>query len=66
VEFRPSNDKILVFVKIVPATVVLEAGFTRDVSNASHFGTGDLEITLTKSDDLEKAKPLIQLSYNAS
>ena len=32
--------------------------------NVGHFGTGDLEITLSKSDDLEKAKPLIQRSYD--
>lgn len=66
VEFRPSADKILVFVKVDPATATLESGFTRDVSNVGHFGTGDLEITLTKPEDLEKAKPLIQSSYEAS
>jgi predicted transport protein len=53
-------------VKVDPTTVTLEAGFTRDVSNVGHFGTGDLEITLTKPDDLEKAKPLIQRSYDDS
>lgn len=66
VEFRPSTGKILLFVKVDPATVQLEAGFTRDVSNVGHFGTGDLEITLSKVEDLERAKPLIELSYGAS
>lgn len=66
VEFRPTTGKILIFVKVDPATVELEAGFTRDVSNVGHFGTGDLEITLSKADDLDKAKPLIELSYGAS
>jgi predicted transport protein len=66
VEFRPSTGKILLFVKVDPATVKLEAGFTRDVSNVGHFGTGDLEITLSKVEDLERAKPLIELSYGAS
>lgn len=66
VEFRPRMGKILLFVKVDPATVTLEPGFTRDVSDVGHFGTGDLEITLTKSEDLEKAKPLIQRSYDAS
>ena len=46
--------------------ISLEPGFTRDVSQVGHFGTGDLEITLSKSDDLERAKPLIQRSYDAS
>lgn len=66
VEFRPSTGKILMFVKVDPTTVQLEAGFTRDVSNVGHFGTGDLEITLSKAEDLERAKPLIELSYGAS
>lgn len=66
VEFRPSTGKILMFVKVDPSTVQLAPGFTRDVSNLGHFGTGDLEITLSKAEDLEKAKPLIELSYGAS
>jgi predicted transport protein len=66
VEFRPTTDKILLFVKVDPGTVTLESGFTRDVSNIGHFGTGNLEITLTKPEDLAKAKPLIQLSYDES
>jgi predicted transport protein len=66
VEFRPTTGKILIYVKVDPATVQLEAGFTRDVSNVGHFGTGDLEITLSKAEDLEKAKPLVDLSYGAS
>jgi predicted transport protein len=66
VEFRPTTSKILVFVKVDPASVQLEPGFTRDVSDLGHFGTGDLEITLAKPEDLERAKPLIQRSYDES
>ncbi|NPU67763.1 DUF91 domain-containing protein [Bradyrhizobium sp. 83012] len=66
VEFRPTASKILMFVKVDPSTVTLEPGFTRDVSNLGHFGTGDLEITLTKPEDLERAMPLIKLSYENS
>jgi predicted transport protein len=66
VEFRPTTAKILLFVKVDPASIKLEPGFTRDVSNIGHFGTGDLEITLSKSDDLERAMPLIKRSYEAS
>jgi predicted transport protein len=46
--------------------VPLEPGFTRDVSNVGHFGTGDLEITLTKPEDLDLAMPLIKRSYEDS
>jgi predicted transport protein len=66
VEFRPTTDKILVYVKVDPASVPLEPGFTRDVSNVGHFGTGDLEITLSKSEDLERAMPLLKRSYEDS
>ncbi|UFZ01861.1 DUF5655 domain-containing protein [Bradyrhizobium ontarionense] len=66
VEFRPTASKILMFVKVDPSSVTLEPGFTRDVSNLGHFGTGDLEITLTKPEDLERAMPLIKLSYENS
>lgn len=66
VEFRPTTGKILIFVKVDPSTIQLEAGFTRDVSNVGHFGTGDLEITLSKAEDLDRAKPLIDTSYGAS
>jgi predicted transport protein len=66
IEFRPTTSRIYVFVKVDPATIVLEPGFTRDVSNIGHFGTGDLEITLPTPDDLERAKPLIKRSYDES
>lgn len=66
IEFRPTTGKILLFVKASPAMVTLEPGFTRDVSQVGHFGTGDLEITLTKPEDLEKAMSLIKRSYEDS
>jgi predicted transport protein len=66
VEFRPTAGKILVFVKIDPASVALEPGFTRDVSDVGHYGTGDLEITLSKPADLERAMPFIKRSYEDS
>jgi predicted transport protein len=66
VEFRPTTGKILLFVKVDPTSIQLEPGFTRDVSNIGHFGTGDLEITLSKPEDLERAMPLIKHSYENS
>ncbi len=66
IEFRPTTGRINVFVKVDPTTVTLEPGFTRDVSNVGHFGTGDLEITLAKPEDLERAMPLIKQSYESS
>jgi predicted transport protein len=66
VEFRPTTDKILIYVKVDPKTVTLESGFTRDVTNIGHYGTGDLEITLIKSEDLTRAMPLLKRSYDES
>jgi predicted transport protein len=53
-------------VKVDPSSVSLEPGFTRDVTDIGHYGTGDLEITLATSGDLERARPLIQRSYDDS
>jgi len=66
VELRNQIKKLLVFVKVNPDRISLEPGFTRDVRGIGHFGTGDLEITIQNATDLEKAKPLLDQSYQAS
>lgn len=63
IEVHPQTGKIVVFAKADWDTIRLEDGFTRDVRNIGHFGTGDLEITIGSDDDLERAKPLIVKSY---
>jgi predicted transport protein len=64
VEVHPQTSKIVVFVRVDYDSVHFEEGFTRDVRNIGHFGTGDLEITIGSDDDLERAKPLIIKSYD--
>ena len=66
VEFHPSTQKILMYVKVNPDTVTLEPGFTRDMRGIGHYGTGDLEIVLYSHADFEKAKPYIDQSYEAN
>lgn len=66
VEVHPGSGKLLVYIKVDPATITLQKGFTRDVTSTGHFGTGDLEITLGTMADFEKAKPLLMKSYEAS
>lgn len=61
-----NTKNLLVYVKVDPSSVTLEAGFTRDVSSIGHYGTGDLEITIRSTADLEKAKPLLVQSYEGS
>lgn len=57
------DPHVFLTVKLDPATVELQQGFTRDVSNIGHWGTGDLEVVLRTSADLEKAKSLIERAY---
>lgn len=66
VEIHPRSQEILVYVKVDPTDIELEEGFSRDVRNIGHFGTGDLELRIRDQNDLEKALPLIELSYGAS
>lgn len=63
VEIHPQSSKLLVFIKVDPNKIDLEEGFTRDVTNIGHYGTGDLEITIRDQDDLDRAEPLILKSY---
>lgn len=63
VELRNQLGKVLSYVRIDPATLEMEPGFTRDMRDINHFGTGDLEITIQSMADLEKAKPLFDAAY---
>lgn len=63
VEIHPQKKAITVYVKVDPSSIELKPGFTRDVRNIGHFGTGDLEITIMTTDHLEEARSLIQQSY---
>lgn len=66
VELRAKMKTVLIYVKVDPDAITLEEGFTRDVREIGHFGTGDLEITIRNTEDLERAKTLLNKSYEAS
>jgi len=66
VEIFTQSNKLQVYIKLNPDDIQLEEGFTRDVRNIGHFGTGDLEITIRNEEDLTKAEPLILRSYEGS
>lgn len=60
----PKNDpKILLTLRLEPLSVETQEGFIRDVSNIGHWGTGDIEVTIRDKVSLEKAKSLIERSY---
>ena len=66
VEVHTRTRNLLVYVKVDPDTIELEEGFTRDVRNIGHFGTGELEIVIKSAADFEKAKPLLERSYESA
>jgi len=60
------NPKILIHLHLDPSEVELEEGFSTDVTDKGHWGTGSLEVTVKNKLDFEKAKVLIEKSYLAS
>ena len=66
VEVHPIKGVVRVYLKVDPDTITLEPDSTRDVRSVGHYGTGELEVTLHTQEDLERAKPLLQRSYEAS
>jgi len=66
IEVHPQTSKIVIFVKSDFVGLKLENGFTRDVREIGHFATGDLEITISNDDDIEKAKIYIIKSYESN
>lgn len=65
-EVRATRGVVVLFLSLDPESVEIENGFTRDVRNIGHWGTGGFEVTLRSLDDLERSKPLIVKSYEGS
>ncbi len=57
------TDRLLLYVHVDPKSVPIVKGFSRDVSNINHWGTGDLELAVNDTASLERAKTLIQVAY---
>ena len=55
---------IFLHLKLNPDTVDLVKGFTEDMRNKGHWGTGDLRVIIKSNNDFEKAKHLIDRAYN--
>jgi predicted transport protein len=65
-EIRPQAGTILVYIPLNPDSLTLEDGFTRDVREIGHHGTGDLEISIKSDEDVERAKPLLIRAYEVT
>ena len=66
VEVFVQTRKLTILVKVPPTPENIIEGFTRDVSNIGHLGTGELEISISSMDDFGRAKPLLDQSYQSS
>ncbi|HOS66021.1 MAG TPA: DUF5655 domain-containing protein [Candidatus Latescibacteria bacterium] len=63
IKLLTNSNSLLMWLPLNPDEIVLEKGFSRDVRGIGHHGTGDLELTIRDLDDLNKAKSLIQKSF---
>ena len=57
------QKQILLHLRLNPADIALEEGFTRDMRGVGHYGTGDLQVIIKSIEDFGKAKPLIEKAY---
>jgi len=55
---------VKLFVKLKPSDVTDPPKSFRDVSNIGHFRTGDVEFTISSTDELEEVKKYIEMAYN--
>ena len=63
VEIHPKTNSILIYTKANINDIELKDGFTRDVTNIGHFGTGNLEIRFTDMKQFEEVQRYIINSY---
>ncbi|MDP3523842.1 MAG: DUF5655 domain-containing protein [Hoeflea sp.] len=62
-EIYPQARVVTLFLKLDPERVIIEEGFTRNVREVGHFGTGDLQVTLKTMADFERAQRLLVRAY---
>ena len=57
------KSRILLYLKIDPATVDPMPENCRNVSKIGHFGTGDFEVAVSNESELEIAKRFVEMSF---
>ncbi len=60
------KQKVYLYLHLRPGDYEPEPGFLRDMSNIGHYGTGDLQVTLQKEEDVERARRLIEDAFRAA
>lgn len=63
---HPKSDTVLIYTKANIDEIELKNGFTRDVTNIGHYGTGNLEIRFTDIKQFEEVQRYILSSYEAN
>jgi Uncharacterized conserved protein len=58
------RSKIIIRLSLDVNTVQFEDGFSRNTTNIGHYGTGEVELTVTNKESWEKAKPFVDRAYN--
>ena len=59
----PQKGRLLLYLHLDVDLIAPPPGIGRDVRQQGHWGTGEMELALTTTSDLEKVKPLIQQAY---
>lgn len=59
-----SKNRLTLYLKLDTNTIAYEEGFTRDVTQIGHYGTGNVEVSISNRTDYEKAKILLDRAYN--
>jgi len=54
---------LLLYLHVDPARLALMPPNGQDVSQKGHWGTGNLELSLSSQADLDAVKPLILMAY---
>lgn len=57
------QKRLLLYLKLDPASIDTLPKFARDVREIGHYGTGDLEVSVKNEADLDAAKKLCELAY---
>lgn len=58
------SQRVLLFLKLNPKEITNPPINSRDMTGKGHYGTGDFEISIKTTDDLEAAKPYIEMAYH--
>ncbi|QFY90449.1 hypothetical protein D5125_13685 [Magnetovirga frankeli] len=61
-EVKGKNIKL--FLKLKPSDIPNETPYYRDVTSIGHYGTGDVEFTISSETEFESVKEFIAMAYN--